>query len=110
MNIKNKQWKTFKTILFFLFLVFLINHYYINNGYYENKINEKTKITQENINKFEKDIKNNKYIDLKKYNEKEYKNTNNITSKLGYKISENISNIITKNTKEIYNFLKRLFN
>ena len=85
------------------------DYYNIKNGYYEKKINEKTKITSENIKEFEQDIKENKYIDLKKYNQEEYIDSNNIVSKLGYKVSENINIIIKEKTKEIYNFLKKLF-
>ena len=65
---QKKSWKTFKTILSILFLVFLINYYNINNGYYEKKIHEQTMLTNNNIKKFENDIKNKEYIDLKNYN------------------------------------------
>lgn len=106
---ESKTWKYFKLIFLILLLLFLINHYNINNGYYEKKINEKTIITTENIKEFEKDIKENKYIDLKNYNNQEYIDSNNQISKLGYKISENINIIVTKKTKEIYNFIKKLF-
>ena len=107
--IKNKQWIIFKYTLILLVIIFLLNYYSINNGYYESKINEKTKITQKNINKFEQDIKNKEYIDLKKYNKDEYIDTSNTTSKIAYKINENISNIVTKQSKEIFKFLKKLF-
>lgn len=108
-TIKNKQWVIFKNTLLILIIIFLLNLYSINNGYYESKINKKTKITQENINEFEKDIKNNEYIDLKNYNKDEYIDTNNTTSKIAYNINENISNLVTKQTKKIFKFIKSLF-
>ena len=108
-QIKNKKWIIFKYTLLILTIIFLLNHYSINNGYYEAKLNKKTKITQENINKFEKDIKNNQYIDLENYNKDEYIDTNNTTSKIGYKVSENINNIITKQTKNLIKLIKKLF-
>lgn len=70
---------------------------------------EKTLITNENIKEFEEDIKNNQYIDTKEYNQEEYIDSNNLVSKLGYKVSENINTIVTEKTKEIYEFLKKLF-
>ena len=110
-NIKkeNKVWKYFKITIILLFIIFLINYYNINNGYYEKKISEKVTITQENINEFENDIKNREYIDTKKYNKEEYIDTNNTMSTIGYKVSENINDIVTKRTKDIINFLKKLF-
>ena len=66
-------------------------------------------LTNNNIKKFENDIKNKEYIDLKNYNNTNKINTNGTFSKIGYNISENINNIITKKTKEIYEILKKLF-
>ena len=106
---ESKPWKYFKITFLILLLLFFINHINIKNGYYEKKINEKTKITSENIKEFEQDIKENKYIDLKKYNQEEYIDSNNLVSKIGYKVSENINIIVKEKTKEIYNFLKKLF-
>lgn len=106
---ESKQWKYFKITFLILLLLFFLNHYNIKNGYYEKKINEKTKITNENIKEFEQDIKENKYIDLKKYNQEEYIDSNNLVSKIGYKVSENINIIVKEKTREIYNFLKKLF-
>ena len=75
-KIKNKPWLIFKYSLITLFIIFLLNLYSLNNGYYESKINKKTKLTQENINIFEKDIKNNEYIDIKNYIQNKYCTSN----------------------------------
>lgn len=106
---QKKSWKIFKISLSILFLIFLINYYNINNGYYEKKVYEKTVLTNKNLKEFENDIQNNKYIDLKNYNNTNSINTNGTFSKIGYNISENINNIVTKKTKEIYEILKKLF-
>lgn len=110
-NINNskKAWKIFKNILTIFFFIYVINYYNINNGYYENKINKETKITAENIKEFENDIKNKEFIDVKNYNKKDYQDTNSIFSKIGYKTSELIEEIITKRTGDVINFLKKLF-
>lgn len=107
-KIKNRKWQIFKSILTFLLIIFFINHYSIKNGYQEKIINEKTTLTEKNIKQFEVDLQNNKYIDIKNYNTKNKKNTNNTISKIGYKTSENINKIVTKSTKKIYKFLKEL--
>lgn len=108
-HIKNKKWQIFKTILLTLLLIFFINHYNIKNGYQEKLIQEKTILTKNNIKEFEKDIKNNQYIDIKNYNNKDTLTSNNKIGEIGYKTSETINKIITKGTKEIYKFLKLLF-
>lgn len=104
-----KYWKTFKTVISILFLIFLINYYNINNGYYEKKTHEKTVLTNKKLKEFEDDIKNKEYIDLKNYNNTNTINTNGTFSKIGYNISENINDFVTKKTKEIYELLKKLF-
>ena len=108
-HIKNKKWQIFKTILLTLLLIFFINHYNIKNGYQEKLILEKTILTKNNIEEFEKDIKNKKYIDIKNYNTNKPITSNNKVGEIGYKTSETISKVITKGTKKIYNFLKLLF-
>lgn len=108
-HIKNKKWQIFKTILLTLLLIFFINHYNIKNGYQEKLIQEKTILTKNNIKEFENDIKNNQYIDIKNYNNKDTFTSNNKIGEIGYKTSETINKIITKSTKEIYKFLKLLF-
>lgn len=104
-----KAWNIFKNVITILLIIFIINYYNVNNGYYENKISKETKITSENIKLFEEDIKNNNYIDIKNYNEKNYEDTNNIISTIGYKTSEIIENIMTEKTSDLIKFLKKLF-
>lgn len=108
-HIKNKKWQIFKTILLTLLIIFFINHYNIKNGYQEKLIQGKTILTKNNIEEFENDIKNNQYIDIKNYNNKDNITSNNKVGEIGYKTSETINKIITKGTKEIYKFLKLLF-
>lgn len=108
-NNSKKAWNVFKNSITILFIVFIINYYNVKNGYYENQINKETKITAENIKLFEEDIKNNNYIDIKNYNDKNYEDTNNIISKIGYKTSSIIENVMTKRTSDLIDFLKKLF-
>ena len=108
-NNSKKAWNIFKNSLTILFIIFIINYYNVQNGYYENQINKETKITRENMKLFEEDIKNNNFIDIKNYNDKNYQDTNNVMSKIGYKTSSIIENIMTERTSDLIEFLKKLF-
>lgn len=97
---KNKVFISILTtfIVFFALLLFAQSQ-----GYYQTK-NEKAKILTENqIKKFEQDIKEGKEIDMKKYvlyEEKDY--TNNVTDKV-YKMSLKLEGIMDKTVKLIFN-------
>ena len=83
--------------------------YNIKHGYQKKLIQEKTILTKNNIKEFENDIKNNQYIDIKNYNNKDTFTSNNKIGEIGYKTSETINKIITKGTIEIYKFIKLFF-
>lgn len=65
---KKQKPNWFFRILSILFLIFISLTIALESGYYESKTAKKAMMTQESIKQFEEDIKNNKPIDLKKYN------------------------------------------
>ena len=93
--------QTIKVISFFL-LVFFFSLYFskYNNDYYEN---EKL-LTEEAIQKFEKDVKAGKKIIASNYLPKE-KDYNNKVSKLGIKTSGFIEKSFDKGLQLIMNYL-----
>lgn len=78
--------------LLVLFFALIIMHY---TGFYEYRVSKKTALTNENIEKFEKDISEGKNVDVKDYLEEEKDNSNNI-SKVTFKTSEMIGNVFNK--------------
>jgi phage/plasmid-associated DNA primase len=61
-------WIIFRRILTFLFIIFIILYFQVETGLVS-EAKTKAIITQENIKKFEEDVKNGEYIDIKNYTE-----------------------------------------
>lgn len=84
--------KRFNRILFVLFLSFLAIYYSANVGLIDYQSKYKKDLTEEEIIKFEEDIKNGVDIDLTKY-KKDESRFNNSLSKVTLKVSNGIGNI-----------------
>jgi len=63
--------KIFHGVIWILFLSFLVIYFAQATGYYENINHKKSELTQESIEKFEKDIKSGKKIKVEDYIVKE---------------------------------------
>lgn len=95
----------FKLILIVIFFIFLCSYYISNSGYYEYELRDKTTITNQKIKEFEKDIKNNKHVDLLDYIDKEERNYTNRVSNMMYKLSDDGNKLFRKCLK---NFFKKI--
>lgn len=84
-------------IILLLFIIVFLNR---NNNYYENQ----NILTQEAIERFEKDLKEGKEILPSNYLEPE-KNYNNKISTLALKTSSLIEHIVDKTLKEVLKYL-----
>lgn len=109
MKNSHTAWVVFKRVISFLFIVFIILYFQVETGI-NSDIKNKTIITQENIKKFEEDIKNGEYIDIKNYTEYNEVDTSNIISDAGYIISEKTSNFFGKELGEFFKFIGKLIN
>jgi len=90
---KVKIYNNFFKIVFIILSVSFITLYISNStGYFEYHQRQKAVLTEENIKKFEEDVKNGINLDLETYLESTKKNYNNKTSSFGlflsYKIEE----------------------
>ena len=95
--------KIFKYTFIGLFILFV---FFFNLGglIFKNKITEKKELTEEQIVKFEQDIKDGKEIDVNKYLVKEKNYQNKITE-----INSNISHVIEKVFKKLFeHFIKNI--
>ncbi len=101
-------WIIFRRILLLLFIFYIIIYFQAETGI-NNELTKKTIRTAENIKKFEEDIKNSEYIDLKEYSSQQYIDTSNIISNAGYRISEKGSKLVGNELVKIFNFIKKLF-
>ena len=100
-------WIVFRRILSFLFIIFMILYFQVETGLVS-EARTKSIITQENLKKFEEDIKNGEYIDIKNYTEDNIVNTQNIMSDTGYFISTKTTNFFGKELSKILKFIGKL--
>lgn len=87
--------KILKRILIFLFVIFVTIYIFYGNSYYNYDLHKKTELTNEQIEKFENDIKNNVNIDVNNYLSNTNKDYSNNISELGV----NFSNFTSKYIK-----------
>jgi hypothetical protein len=106
---KKKKTNPFLTLIFILFIVYISLFIAGESGYYENEINEEITLTEENIKKFEEDVKNNKDIDLQDYVVNEKKNYSCFASDMGDNFSNFIEKLMTKELGKMGKVLKKMF-
>ena len=106
---KKKPSRHFFRILTILFAMFMVLYILLECGYYESKLSRKSTLTQENIKKFEQDVKEGKTIDLNSYTIEEDIDYSNSVSKAGTAISESLNTFMTKGLSSFADIIKKLF-
>ena len=91
-----------KIFLLLISIAFISSYLVASSGYYEYQLQQRIILTNEQIKEFEEDIKNNQYIDLKDYSQKEQLDYTNKLTNFVYNISENSSNLTRKIMKKIF--------
>lgn len=106
---KKKNTKVFWFILICLFVVYI--GLYISNetGYYESKMNNKVKLTNEAIQKFEKDIADGKDVTMEDYLVRESYDYSNKASKAGLKFSNFTESFMSDGISQIFKVLGKFF-
>ena len=105
---KKKKNKTFKFIFMIFFISFLVIYFSEITGYYEYKNYKKASLTEEQVRKFENDVKEGKEVDIKEYLVVENSNYNNRLSKLTSKLSDGISNVVKSGVENTFKFLSKI--
>ena len=77
-----------------IFLIFLALYFSSNAGLIDYQAKNKTKLTEEQIQMFEEDVKNNVEIDLKKYMDNKEEKYDNSISKTTLKVSNSIGKTV----------------
>lgn len=106
---KKKKHNPVLTILFILFIVYISLFIAGESGYYEKQTYEKTILTEENIRKFEDDIKNNKTINIEDYTTVKNKDYSCFASDAGDNFSNFVENFFTKELGKMGKVLKKMF-
>ncbi len=104
-----KKNNIFFKILAILFLIYLAITIAYESGYYATKSQNRAILTKEAMQEFEKDLQKGEVMDIDKYLVEKRPDYSNKVTKIGNKISESISNVLTKGISSIFNALKGLF-
>ena len=105
---KDSKNKILKFIFYVLFISFLVIYFSELTGYYEYQNHKKTTLTEEQIKKFEDDIKNGKEVDINDYLINDRIKYNNALSNLASKLSDGISKIVNNGVEYIFKYVSRL--
>ena len=105
---KNKKNAIYKFIFLIFFISFLVIYLSEATGYYEYQNYKKTSLTEEQIKKFEEDIKNGEKVDINKYLIVDNRKYNNKLSKLASKLSDGISKIVNNSVEYTFKYISKL--
>jgi len=108
MKKKDKPNWFLRTIIL-LFILYLSLSIAMETGYYEAKLNEKTILTEESIQKFEQDVREGKNVDINDYVVEKNRDFSNSATKAGVFISNIIQNFMSDGLNSMVNVLKKLF-
>lgn len=100
--------KSLKLIIVITILIYISAYYVSSSGYYEYRLQEKTVLTNDKIKEFERDVKNNEYIDIKDYLVTEEVDYSNKITNLVYDLSDNGVKISRKCIRAIFKKLSYL--
>lgn len=106
---KKSKSRYFFRVLFIFFLIYVALLIAYESGYYETKAGNKATLTKEAMEQFEADLENGEMVDVKNYLVEEHKDYSNGITKVGNKISNSISDVMTKGLSGLFDALKGLF-
>ena len=98
----------FFKLLIVLFIVFIAFYIALESGYYPSKIRKDTILTNKELNRFEKDIKEGRVISEEGYLQKD-ENYSNFVTKTGNALTYNLGKALVSTSKGIKDIFKYLF-
>lgn len=103
-----KYENTFKIIFIFLFVIFLTMYISVGSNYYEYELHKKVMLTNEDIKRFEDDVKNSKEVDIDNYISSRVDYSNSF-SKASTKVSKETKKYIKQGIEGIFNIFSKMF-
>ena len=100
-----KKNKIFKYIFILLLITYLTLYFSGISGYYEYQNYQKMTLTEEQIAKFEQDVKDGKEVDVEDYIVEERIDYNNKLADTGKKLSFTISDTMNTILTKVFSFL-----
>ena len=105
---KNNKDKLYKFIFIVFFFSFLVVYLSELTGYYEYHNYKKTALTEEQIKKFENDVKNGNEVDINEYLVVDNKKYDNTLSKFASKLSDGISELVNNGVEYAFKYISKL--
>lgn len=105
---KNKKYRIYRFIFMTLLISFMVVYFSELTGYYEYQNYKKAELTEEQIQKFEKDIAEGKEIDISEYLIVDTRNYETNLSKFASSISKQISDIVQDGVENTFKYLSKL--
>lgn len=100
--------KTFKIVMLVLFAVFLTIYISNSYGYFDYQKNQQVILTQEQIKKFEDDIKNGKDVTVEDYLQNTYINYQTPLSQAGLNTSNFLAGLVKKGVDSVFSYINKL--
>lgn len=94
--------KWFYLLIGILFLVYVVLYFTQITGYYEYSEHNKMKLTEEEIKRFEEDVKNGKNIDLEDYMTSLEVSYENEVSKSVYKLGKTVEKLTKLTISKVF--------
>lgn len=110
MKDKKLKWrvKVFRICLTITFVTFLTMYGANKYGYFEYRKNQQVVLTEEQIRKFEQDVRDGKEIDMETYLISTNKNYQTKLSKTGLSISNGISNTVKNGVESFFEAINKM--
>ncbi|MCI9585499.1 MAG: hypothetical protein HFH45_02545 [Bacilli bacterium] len=105
---RKKLGKIFRFTTLTLFITFVALYISQSAGYVEYENRKQVALTQNQIKKFEADVKKGKQVDIEKYLKTNEKNYQNNISKVGLKVSKIMEKGVNKAVDVSFKFLGKL--
>ena len=96
-------------LLAVLFIIYISLSIAMETGYYESKLNQKTMLTQESIEKFEQDVREGKNVDINDYVVEKNRDFSNGISKTGVFLSSLVEDFMADGITKMGSIFKKLF-
>ena len=94
--------------IWLVFFVFLCSYFIETNGYYEYHLSRQKNLTHQQIQQFEKDVKDGKDIDLNSYLENDYVDYSNYLTRRTSDISLRLNDYLKRIIGNTFRVLERL--
>lgn len=100
--------KVIKLVMITLVIAFMVTYIIGESGYYEYQLSSRKNLTEEQIQKFEEDVKNGVEIDLNEYLQNERIDYSSPFSRTTYKVSTKLNNYLKSGIETAFKLISKM--